>query len=81
MAGRRDSFAASVFINCPFDNEYWPTSRKRVSGPIAIKRQFAQFVAWLPENCERNGFDRDDLLFIEYVEMARQWIATSNEAV
>jgi hypothetical protein len=56
-------------------------SRKRVSGPIAIKRQFAQFVAWLPENCERNGFDRDDLLFIEYVEMARQWMATSNEAV
>ena len=55
-------------------------SRKQVPGPVAIKRQFAQFVQWLPENCERNGFDRNDLLFIEYVEMARQWIAASNEA-
>jgi hypothetical protein len=55
------------------------TSRKRVPGPVAIKRQFAQFVEWLPENCERNGFDRNDLLFIEYVEMARQWIAASNQ--
>lgn len=55
-------------------------SRRRLLGPVAIKRQFAQFVQWLPENCERNGFDRTDLLFIEYVEMARQWIVTSNQA-
>ncbi len=25
MPGQRESFAGSVFINCPFDNEYWPT--------------------------------------------------------
>ncbi len=25
----------------------------------------------------RSGFDRNDLLFIEYVEMARQWTATA----
>jgi hypothetical protein len=25
MSGRRSSFAGSVFINCPFDREYWPT--------------------------------------------------------
>jgi hypothetical protein len=54
-------------------------SRRRLLGPVAIKRQFAQFVQWLPENCERNRFDRTDLLFIEYVEMARQWIVTSNQ--
>jgi hypothetical protein len=24
MPGRRGSVAASVFINCPFDNQYWP---------------------------------------------------------
>jgi hypothetical protein len=35
---------------------------------VAITRQFAQFVQWLPENYERNGFDRNDLLFVEYVE-------------
>jgi hypothetical protein len=56
-------------------------SGRRVPGPVAIKRQFAQFVEWLPENCEKNGFDRNDLLFVEYVEMARQWIAASKEAV
>jgi hypothetical protein len=54
-------------------------SHRRVPGPLAIKREFAAFVRWLPENCERNGFDRNDLLFIEYVEMARQWIATSEQ--
>src|SRR6266540_5630804 len=54
-------------------------TRKRVPGPVAIKRQFAQFVEWLPENCDENGFDRNDLLFIEYVEMARQWIVASKE--
>jgi hypothetical protein len=54
-------------------------SGKRVPGPVAIKRQFAQFVRWLPENCERNGFDREDLLLVEYVEMAQQWDATSRE--
>ena len=52
-------------------------SGRHVPGPVAIKRQFAQFVRWLPENCERNGFDRADLLFVEYVEMARQWGTTS----
>ena len=52
-------------------------SRRTVPGPLVIKRQFAEFVRWLPENCERNGFDRNDLLFVEYVEMARQWIATA----
>ena len=52
-------------------------SGRHVPGPVAIKRQFAQFVRWLPENCERNGFDRAGLLFVEYVEMARQWGTTS----
>ncbi len=45
-------------------------------GPVAIKRQYAGFVQWLPQYCARTGFDRDNLLFIEYVAMAKQWIAT-----
>ena len=53
------------------------SGRNRVLGPVTIKRQFALFASRLPENCDRNGFDRDDLLFVEYVEMATQWIATS----
>lgn len=53
--------------------------RRSVPGPVAIKREFAEFVKWLPENCEKNGFDRNDLLFVEYVEMAQQWIVASRE--
>jgi len=55
-------------------------SRRRVPGPVLIRRAFAQFVEWLPENCERNGFDRNDLLFVEYVEMARQWTRSDRAA-
>jgi hypothetical protein len=51
--------------------------RGNIPGPIAIKALFAGFVEWLPEYCAENGFDRNDLLFVEYVEMARQWIATA----
>ena len=51
--------------------------RANIPGPITIKALFAGFVEWLPEYCSENGFDRNDLLFVEYVEMARQWIATA----
>jgi len=53
------------------------SGRTRIRGPVAIKQQFKLFATWLPENCDRSGFDRDNLLFVEYVEMATQWIATS----
>jgi hypothetical protein len=51
--------------------------RTNIAGPVAIKVLFAAFVDRLPEYCAENGFDRHDLLFVEYVEMARQWIATA----
>jgi hypothetical protein len=51
--------------------------RRQIAGPVTIKRQYQSFAVWLPENCDRNGFQRDDLQFIDYVEMAVQWIATS----
>ncbi len=53
------------------------SGRSGILGPVTIKQQFALFADWLPENCDRNGFDRDDLLFVEYVEMATQWIAAA----
>ena len=35
MSGRRDAFASSVFINCPFDDEYWPTFEALVFTVVA----------------------------------------------
>jgi len=53
------------------------SGRTKIPGPVVIKRQYAAFVKWLPEYCDQNGFDRADLPFVEYVEMAKQWIATA----
>jgi hypothetical protein len=53
------------------------SGRTGILGPLAIKRHYAEFVRWLPEYCTQAGFDRKNLLFVEYVEMATQWIATS----
>jgi hypothetical protein len=49
--------------------------RSEVAGPLTIKRLYADFVQWLPEYCTQAGFDRKNLLFVDYVEMARQWVA------
>lgn len=51
------------------------SGRTAMLGPLAIKRQYSQFVQWLPEYCAQAGFDRKNLLFVEYVAMARQWVA------
>ncbi len=51
---------------------------RAVAGPVAIKRQFRAFTLSLPENCARNGLDQEDLLFVEYVELATLWLATAN---
>jgi len=35
MSGPRESFAGSVFINCPFDDDYWPTFEALVFTAVA----------------------------------------------
>src|SRR3954468_20883340 len=35
MSRRRDAFASSVFINCPFDDDYWPTFEALVFTVVA----------------------------------------------
>ena len=42
-----------------------------------MKHQFAEFGRKLPENCKRLGLNRNDLLFVEYVELATQWVDTA----
>jgi len=50
------------------------SKRKHLQGPLLIKKAFSGFTASLPENCDKNGLDRNALLFVEYVGMATQWI-------
>jgi hypothetical protein len=56
------------------------TSRKSLPGPVTVRQQFAEFSRWLPQTCARNGIERHDLLFIDYVQMARQWLSRSADA-
>lgn len=51
--------------------------RSTVPGPKPITREYAAFTSSLPEFCTELGLDRDDLLFVEYVELATQWLAAA----
>jgi len=48
-----------------------------LSGPLLLEQQFAEFGRRLPENCRRLGLNRRDLLFVEYVDLATQFIKTA----
>jgi hypothetical protein len=53
------------------------SGRTSMRGPVEIKHQFVEFGRQLPENCKRLGLNRKDLLFVEYVELATQWVDTA----
>ena len=53
------------------------SGRTGIRGPLEVKRQFFEFGRQLPENCARLGLNRKDLLFVEYVELARLWMDTA----
>lgn len=40
----------------------------------SIEARYAEFIAGLPEICQRMGFDRANLLFIDYVWFVQQWL-------
>ena len=48
--------------------------RSSIPGPLDIARSFRGFTRSLPENCRANGLDRRNLLFVDYVRLARIWI-------
>jgi hypothetical protein len=50
-------------------------SRRPTMGPVEIRQRYKGFVDLLPELCRDRGLDREDIQFVEYVEMARQSIA------
>jgi len=55
-------------------------SGHEVPGPLHVERSFRRFSRLLPENCRRNDLDRKNLLFVDYVSLARVWIETERTA-
>lgn len=51
------------------------SGRTTVSGDAAIRRQFEDFSAALPQLCNASGLDRTQLPYVEYVGFARTWLA------
>lgn len=48
--------------------------RRTMAGPERIKERFARFSSVLPEYCARQGLDRHDLQFPEYVTLIEEWL-------
>jgi hypothetical protein len=53
------------------------SSRTTIPGPVIIKERFARFSAVLPEYCDRQGLDRGDLQFSEYVTLVEEWLRSA----
>ena len=57
------------------------SGRSSLPGQRHITRSFRAFTRSLPENCRENGLDRKNLLFVDYVWLARIWIEAEREPV
>lgn len=54
------------------------TSRRgTIPGPVRIKERFARFSSVLPEYCDRQGLNRRDLQFSEYVTLIEEWLKSA----
>ena len=54
-------------------------SRRRNVPPVsAIRRHFIEFGLALPQLCDENQIDRDDIQFVEYVALAVSWLTASS---
>ena len=51
--------------------------RTSIRGPVRIKEQFIRFSRVLPEYCDRQGLDRHDLQFTEYVTLIEEWLKSA----
>lgn len=55
------------------------SGRSSLLGQRHIARSFRNFTRSLPDNCRENGLDRKNLLFVDYVWLARIWIEAERE--
>lgn len=51
--------------------------RRNVPAVSAIRKHFLEFGAALPQLCDENGIDRDDIQFIEYVALVASWLTAT----
>ena len=51
--------------------------RKTVTGAVRIKEHFLRFSSVLPEYCDRQGLDRHDLQFAEYITLIEEWLKSA----
>lgn len=51
--------------------------RSTVLGPVRIKEDFVRFSSVLPQYCDRQGLDRHDLQFSEYVTLIEEWLKSA----
>ncbi len=52
--------------------------RKDVPGAAKIKQRFNQFSLALPKLCKESGLNRKDILFVEYVALAEEWLKANS---
>lgn len=53
------------------------SGRTTLLGPVRIKEHFVRFSSVLPEFCDRQGLDRHDLQFSEYVTLIEEWLKSA----
>lgn len=53
------------------------SKRTSIPGPQRIRQRFANFSLVLPDFCDEQDLDRDDIQFIEYVTMVEEWLKSS----
>jgi hypothetical protein len=53
------------------------SGRTTTPGPARIREQFVRFSSVLPEYCDRQGLDRHDLQFSEYVTLIEEWLKSA----
>ncbi len=51
--------------------------RQTLPGPVRIRERFSLFSGALPSFCHRQGLDRHDLQFVEYVTLVEEWLRTA----
>lgn len=55
-------------------------SKRTLPGPNALKQSYDQFVEQLPQILNDLGHDRSGLQFVDYVNIAREWLLNQDDA-
>ena len=59
---------------CVTRNWLATVSKRKLPGPAEIERLYADFRVELPAIVERLSLRQDEVLFVEYVKVAMEWL-------